>query len=166
MDAQIIVRKIFNKKTIDKVFDIGILIKFFFGFFEVLAGILFAISGRLTVSNLIIALTQQEISEDPNDFIAHYLTNAANNFSEGSQIFAVAYLIFHGAVNVFLTVSLFKEKRQFYPYAIAGFGVFIFYQIYRYFHTHSLLLLFLTLFDVFIVLIIFLEYKRKTAKSR
>jgi uncharacterized membrane protein len=156
--------KIISKKLIDKIFDIVILIKSFFGIFEVLAGIVLAISGRLIANNLIVALTQQEISEDPNDFIANYLIKTANSFSSGIHIFPIIYLIFHGLVNIFLAIALLKNKIWAYPWAMAGFGLFAVYQVYRYFHTHSLLLLLLTLFDIFIVAIILLEYKNKKKK--
>jgi uncharacterized membrane protein len=164
MDAQITVKRIFSKKIIDKIFEIGILIKSFFGFFEVLAGIVLAVSGRLMVGNLIIALTQQEISEDPSDSIANYLIKSANSFSAGSHTFAIIYLVLHGAINMFLAVALLKNKVWAFPWAIAGFGTFIFYQTYRYLHTHSLLLLLLTIFDLFMVAIIYLEYKRRRPK--
>ena len=158
-------KKFFSIKLVDKIFDIGILTKFFFGFFEVLAGIVFAVSGRLIVNNIIVALTQQEISEDPGDSIANYLVKLANSFNPGTHIFAVIYLIFHGSVNIFLATSLAKNKIWAFPWAIAGFGLFIFYQTYRYYHTHSLLLLLLTLFDIFVVLIILIEYGRKFKKK-
>ena len=154
-------KNILNKKIIDKIFDIVILFKSFFGFFEILAGILFAVSGKLIVDNLILILTQQEIVEDPKDFFANYLIKTGNNFSNGGNIFAIVYLIFHGVINIFLAVALSKNKLWAYPWAITGFGFFIIYQSYRYFQTFSLPLLFLTLFDIFIVLIIWLEYTRK-----
>jgi uncharacterized membrane protein len=157
-------KNIFNNKLIDNIFDLGILIKSFFGFFEVLAGIVFAISGRLIVNNLIVALTQQEVSEDPSDYVANYLIKAANNFSAGTHIFAVVYLIFHGAVNIFLAVALLKNKIWAFPWAIFGFGLFMIYQTYRYYHNHSLPLLLLTIFDAFVILIIFLEYRKKIKK--
>lgn len=165
MDAQIIIKKTFVRKIIDRVFELAILIKSFFGIFEVLAGIVLAISGRLMVNNLIIALTQQEISEDPNDFFANYLINAGNSFSYGSHIFAIVYLIFHGLVNICLAIALLKNKIWAYFWAITAFSLFIIYQVFRYFHTHSLLLLFLTIFDIFIILIILLEYKNKNKKK-
>jgi uncharacterized membrane protein len=154
-------KNILSKKIIDRTFEVGILIKSFFGVFEILAGIVFAISGRLAINNLIIALTQQEISDDPNDFIANYLIKTANNFSTGTHIFAIVYLIFHGIINIFLAIALLKNKIWAYPWAITGFSIFIIYQVFRYFHTHSLLLLFLTLFDIFIVSVILLEYNNK-----
>lgn len=152
-------------KFIDKAFEIGILIKSFFGIFEILAGIVFAVSRELIINNVILAFAQQEIADDPSDAVANYLIRAVNDFSAGSYLFAVIYLISHGAVNVFLAIALFKNKTWAYGWAIAGFGTFIIYQLYRYFHTYSLVLLSLTVFDIFIVLIIFLEYKRKRKRA-
>ena len=156
--------KISFKKLIDKAFEIGILIKSLFGIFEILAGAVFAISGKLIINNIIIAFTEQEIINDPGDVISNYLVSALHSFSAGSYLFTVIYLIFHGIINLFLGISLLKNKIWAYPWAVAGFGAFIIYQTYRYFHTYSPMLLILTIFDIFVVLIILLEYKRKNIK--
>ncbi|MEK7562591.1 MAG: DUF2127 domain-containing protein [Patescibacteria group bacterium] len=150
-----------SKKIIDRTFEISVLLKAFFGFFEILGGILFAISDKFILNNFIIHMAQQEIAEDPSDLIANFLIKSADNLANGTQIFAVVYLIFHGAVNIFLAVSLLKNKIWAYPWAMGLFSGFVIYQVYRYFHTYSLSLLFLMLFDVFIIIIIWLEYKRK-----
>ena len=128
------------KKIIDEGFEIGILLKSILGFFEVLAGLVLATSGRLMVNNLIIALTQQEISHDPDDFFANFLINASKNISAGQHIFATVYLIFHGVVNVLLGIFLLKGKYWAYPASITLFSLFLIYQLYRCFYTHSLLL--------------------------
>jgi len=159
-------KKFLNKKIVERAFEIGILIKSIFGFFEVLAGIVFAFSGKLIVNNIITALTQQEISEDPKDLIAGFLVRISNSFSSGTNFFAVFYLIFHGLINIFLAIALLKNKIWAYPWALAGFGLFIVYQVLRYFDTHSSLLLFLTVFDIFIVIIVMLEYSSKKKKRR
>ena len=89
-------KKIFkiSKRILDKIFELVISIKAFFGFFEILAGIVFAISGKLAINNFIINLAQQEILEDKYDFITNYLITITNNISAGTYIFAVIYLIF------------------------------------------------------------------------
>jgi len=157
-------KNIFTKKLIDKVFETGILIKSIFGIFEVLAGIFFATSGRLITSNLIIALTQQEVSEDPKDFLANYAIRFAHNFSNGINLFPIIYLIFHGVINIALAIALLKNKLWAFPWAIVGFSLFIIYQLYRYQNNHSFLLLLLTVFDTFVVLVVFIEYLRRAKK--
>ncbi|MEK7658651.1 MAG: DUF2127 domain-containing protein [Patescibacteria group bacterium] len=147
-------------KLLDKAFEIGVLIKAFFGFFEILGGIFLTISGEKIINNFVIFITQQEIINDPNDIIANYLIRLSEDFSFGTQIFAVSYLLFHGIVNIFLAVVLLKDKLWAYPLAIELFCAFLAYQIYKYFHSFSPILLFLIIFDLFVVLIIWLEYKR------
>jgi len=158
-------KRIFSK-LIDEGFEIGILLKFIHGFFEILTGIFLATPGRLITDNLIIALTRAEIAEDPRDLIANYLIKLGNSVSGGINLFAVFYLVFHGIINTALAIALLKNKMWAYPLSIAVFTLFIIYQVYRYFYTYSLLLLLLTVFDIFVVVIIFLEYKKKLKTNR
>lgn len=150
-----------NTKIIDKLFEIGIWIKAVFGFFEILGGMLFAFSGQVIVDNILIYFAQQEIADDSGDLISNYLVKFANNFSFNTQIFAVAYLLFHGAVNILLVVFLTKNKIWFFPWAIGLLSSFVVYQVYRYFHTYSLTLLFLIMFDCIFLSVVWLEYKKK-----
>ncbi|MCX6721732.1 MAG: DUF2127 domain-containing protein [Candidatus Staskawiczbacteria bacterium] len=152
------------KKIIEKIFEIGILIKSFFGFFEILTGIFIAVSGEMLIDNFLINMAMDEIARDPNDFIATHFIYMAVGIYSGAKIFAILYLIIHGVINISLAVALVKNKIWAYPWAIAGFGVFIIYQFYKYFHTHSMVLLVLTVFDIFFVFIIFLEYRRLNKK--
>ena len=161
MDAQTIIKKTFAKRFINKIFESAIILKSLFGFFEVLAGTALAISGQAIMNKFIIILAQQEVADDKNDFVINYLTKIANNLSVGTHTFAIAYLIFHGIINIFLAVALLKNKLWAYPWAAAGFSIFIVYQAYKYLYTHSPLLLVLTIFDIFVVTIIMLEYRNK-----
>jgi len=99
------------------------MVKSLFGFFEILAGILLAISGKFIVDNLILAVAQQEIIEDPHDFVLITLIKISNSFYTTGHIFAVFYLIFHGVVNIFLAIALLKNKIWAYPWAMVGFGL-------------------------------------------
>jgi len=148
-------------KILDKIFEWGVGIKGFFGIFELLGGVLFTFSGHKIFYNIIISMAQQEIIEDPDDFFANYLLQAAGNFSINSQIFASLYLIFHGVINVWLAVSLFKKKIWAYPWAVGLSAVFIIYQIYKYFHSFSVVLLLLIIFDILFACVIWIEYLRK-----
>ncbi|MDO8740802.1 MAG: DUF2127 domain-containing protein [Candidatus Woesearchaeota archaeon] len=162
-----IIKRIIGKgKFLYKIFEWGVLIKAVYGFFEILGGILLSISGQKVIDNILILITRQEIIEDPNDFVANYLIGLSNDFSIGTQVFAVLFLIFHGVVNILLAVSLLKKRVKAFPVAMSIFCVFIVYQLYRYFHTYSLLLLFLTFFDILIVFIVWLEYKKLTLKNK
>ena len=165
MDVQNIVKNKLYRKFVDEGFEIGVILKAVIGFFEVSAGMLLAISGKIIVNNLILILTQQEISEDPKDIFANYLIKALKNLSGDMHMFAIIYLIFHGVLNIFLSIFLLKGKHWAYPVAIGLFSMFLIYQAYKCFYSHSLLLLALTIFDAFVILFIFLEYRKKYKKT-
>jgi len=149
-----------EKKIIDDAFGIGVMLKLLIGIGEAVAGTALVFFGQFIVNNIVIKPAKGEIAEDPHDFVANTIIKIIGEFSASSNIFAAVYLLFHGAVNIFLAVSLLRGKLWAYPAAIAGFGLFISYQLFRYFHTHSILLLAMTLFDIIIVALVWLEFKK------
>jgi len=156
--------KILTKKLVSKTFRLGVAVKFLIGIFEFLAGLAFALSGKAILNSFIIFLAQQELQEDPSDFIINFLAKTSADFSVSTHVFTVVYLLFHGFINIFLAVSLLKNKMWAYFSAMAAFTVFIIYQLFRFFHTHSLLLLALTVFDIIVVIVVWLEYRNKFVK--
>lgn len=104
-------------------------------------------------------LTQDEIAEDPRDFIANHLCHAASRFSLGSEHFMAIYLLGHGVVKIFVVVALLKNRLWAYPVALIVFGGFVIYQSYRFALTHSVGLIALTVFDLIVMWFIWLEYK-------
>jgi uncharacterized membrane protein len=77
-------------------------------------------------------LTQDEIAEDPHDFVANHLRHAVGHFSLGSEHFMAIYLLGHGIVKIFVVVALLRNKLWTYPAALIVFGGFVVYQIYRF----------------------------------
>lgn len=104
------------------------------------------------------AVTRAELTEDPHDFIANHLLHGAQNLSIDGQNFAALYLLSHGIVKFWLIVGLWRRKLGYYPIAIAVFGLFIGYQLYRYSFTHSLSLLLITALDFAVIGLTWLEY--------
>lgn len=149
------------RKFLDKIFYFGILLKSLFGFFEVLAGFFVALPGQRLIDNFLIDMALDEISRDPNDFIAKHIIYWSVDIYLAPKFFAVAYLLAHGIINILLAISLAKNKIKFYPFAILVYSLFIIYQSYKYYLSPALPLLFLTIFDVLFVLVILFEYKKK-----
>ena len=150
---------------VHKAFEIGILLKGLDGLLEIMGGVLVLVIKPHTVNTIIIALLRHELSEDPSDTIANYLVNAAHHFSAQTQIFASLYLLSHGAVKIFLVISLWQSKLWAYPVAIIFFMLFILYQAYRYYYTYSSWLIPLTIIDFFVVLLTWLEYRHVRSKK-
>jgi uncharacterized membrane protein len=143
----------------ERLFRVSVLLKGLHAGMEVVAGAaLFAISPDV-ILRVVALLTQDELTEDPHDRIANYLLNAAKHLSIGSEHFAAIYLLGHGVVKIGLVIALLKDKRWAYPLAIIVFGAFILYQLYRFTFTHGLGLIALSLFDIVVIWLIWLEYR-------
>ena len=56
-------------------------------------------------------------------------------------------------------MALLREKLWAYPAAIALFGAFIAYQLYRYSYTHDMALIALSVFDLFVIALAIHEYR-------
>ncbi len=154
----VIVTKLFKETNLHKIFEIGIIIKAFDGVLELLgAGLLF-LASKEQVNNLIIRLTQHELSEEPQDYIATHIVQAFEHYSLSTKIFEVSYLVIHGAIKIFLVWALLKNKLWAYPVTLALLGIFIVYQIYRYSFTGSIGLAALTIFDAIVFALTWHEY--------
>lgn len=149
-----------SQSFIHRGFEIGILLKAINGLLELIAGVLLIFVQPEMVRKIITVLTSHELSEDPHDVIVHWLMNTAHNFSISMRNFAIIYLTLHGAIKLFLVFSLWKQRFWAYPLAIIVFGLFAVYQVYRYTYTHSVELIFLTILDIAIIILTWLEYKR------
>jgi len=143
-----------------KSFEIGILFKGIDGILEILGGFFLLFLNPDRLNKLIILLTQHELSEDPRDFIANYIIKFSSEFSISTQHFGVLYLFSHGIIKLILIYLLWKKKIWSYPLAVVFLMLFIFYQIYRYTFTQSIWLIYLTVFDIIMIVLTLIEYKR------
>ncbi len=138
----------------------SLFIKAFDGIFEIIVGSVLFFVRPDQIHGLVRLLTQFELSEDKHDLISNYLMHASENLSFGTQLFGAWYLLGHGIIKIFLVVSLLKKKYWAYPVAAVFFSLFIIYQIYRYTLTRSPFLVVLTIFDLAVIWLILIEYRR------
>ncbi len=133
--------------------------KAFNGTVEVVGGILMLLYGR-AVELEVYAFTNYELTEHHNDFIAMYFLKSARNFSISAQHFVAFYLLFHGIINLLMVFLIYKKKIFAYPLSIFLFGAFLIYQIVRVYHNHSTGLAVISVVDVFMIVLTWLEYNR------
>jgi uncharacterized membrane protein len=148
--------------ALHRVFTIGICLKGFDGVLELIGGMLLLVTSPATLHRLVVALTQHELSEDPQDWIASSLRQAASQLSVSTRLFGSIYLIVHGLLKLVIMVGLWRRYRWAYPLAISALSVFIAYQIYRLSYLFSVGLLVLTLFDIAIVGLTWREYRQQS----
>lgn len=147
-----------REKGIHEVFVISILLKGVAALSETILGFLLLYSND--VLDLIIALVQDELIDDPNDFFASHLQPLlAHTASPETLRFGALYLLSHGIVKLVLVGGLLRDKLWAYPASLAVFTLFIAYQLVRYVHTYSVWLLALTVFDLVVMWLIWHEYR-------
>ncbi len=149
-----------NSNILHKSFEIGILLKAIDGVLEIIGGILLIFLNPSRLSKLVIWLTQRELSEDPRDVVANFLLRLSSKFTVSVEYFGVFYLVSHGIVKLVLIIFLWKRKPWAYPLTIVSLILFIIYQIYRYTLQPSIGLIILTIFDIVMIILTFIEYKR------
>jgi len=149
-----------KQKMVHVLFDIGVISKGVNGALEIVGGVLLYLVSPAQINSVVRTMTQYELSEDPHDLLAGYLLQAAQQLSIDAQIFAAVYLLWHGIVKMGLVIALLQKRFWAYPTAIVAFVLFLVYQLYRYVHTPSNWLLILSILDVFVIVITWLESKR------
>jgi uncharacterized membrane protein len=148
-----------NERRIHQIFEISVLLKGAHALIECIGGLVLAFISTSAIASLVNSLTQEELIEDPNDFVAAHLLNLAQNFTVSTQNLYAFYLLSHGLIKVFLVIGLLRNKLWAYPVSLVVLGLFIVYQLYRFSYTHGFGLIVLTVFDVVVMGLIWHEYR-------
>ena len=148
-----------NERRIHQIFEVSVLLKGTHALIECIGGLALAFISSGTISTLVNTLTQEELIEDPDDFVAMHLRVLAQNLSVSSRHFYAFYLLSHGSVKIFLVIGLLKNKLWSYPASLAVMSLFIAYQLYRFIYTRSLGLIVLTVFDLLVMVLVSHEYR-------
>jgi len=148
-----------NERRIHQIFVISVLLKGVHALVECLGGIALYLVSTDTIVALVSRATQDEIREDRNDFVATHLLGIAQHFSVGTKTFYAFYLLSHGLIKLLLVVGLLTNQRWSYPASLVALAGFIAYQVYRFSYTHSVGLVLLTIFDLFVMALIWHEWR-------
>ena len=143
-----------------ELFEIGVLFKAFNSTWETLSGIFLLTRLHTWLSHLLVTFSRAELLGDRDDFITHIATTQIQHLNvDSTRTFIGVYLLFHGLMNAFLAYHLYKKHLWAYPVMIVFITTFLFYQLYRLVHTQSLVLLLVTLFDIFFIYLTWHEYR-------
>jgi uncharacterized membrane protein len=148
-----------NQHRIHQIFFGSVLLKGAHAVVECVGGIVLALVSTSRIVDIVNTLTQEELIEDQNDFVATHLLVWAQNFSIGTKNFYAFYLLSHGVVKLLLVIGLLRNKLWSYPASLVVLGLFIVYQVYRFSYTHGIGLIVLTVFDVLVMGLIWHEYR-------
>jgi uncharacterized membrane protein len=153
---------------LDKIFEGGIIIKGVTGLVEFLSGLVLFFVSPADVHKLVAFITQKELLEDPHDKLSNLLVHATQHFGSGGKTFAIAYLWVHAGIKLVAVIGILKNQLWAYPFSLISLGALMLYQLYSIFFVKaSIGMILLTIFDVFILWLIWREYgKVKTQLSR
>ncbi|MGV8906399.1 MAG: DUF2127 domain-containing protein [Acetobacterium sp.] len=141
-------------------FEIGLILKGINGLLEIVGGLLLLFLNPNRMDKLIVFMTQNELSKDPNDMVANTLISLGHSFSISPDYFGIYYLMTHGLIKCILIILLWKRKLWAYPLTMIVLAIFITYQLYRYSMSPSVFLIALSVFDSIMIGLIFIEYRK------
>ncbi len=155
-----------SERTLHLAFLATLWTKAAFAAAEIMAGIATWFVSNELLLRWTVALTRDELVEDPHDLVANYLLHLAQNLSIGARTFAAIYLLAHGVVKLWVVIGLLRGKLRYYPLAIVVFLAFIAYQFYRYTISGSLLLVLVTALDMLVIALTWHEWRYVRARLR
>jgi len=146
-----------QEKSVRRIFFVSLTLKGLNALLEIIGGFLFLFTG--TVTAFLTSLVSGELLEDPTDLVANQIQHWLPAFTGQAQLFGAFYLLSHGIVKIFLVVNLLRNRLWAYPATIIVMSLFVIYQLYRLSYGYSIFLVLLTVFDVFIIVLTWHEYK-------
>ena len=147
-------------RLVHLLFYVGVIGKGADAVLEILGGALLLALTPERLSIIVRALTQHELSEDPQDLVARLIMQSLHFVSGDTKLFGAIFLFWHGAVKAGLVWALLRRHWWAYPVAMIAFGGFVAYQLYRYTNTSSAWLIVLSLLDLSVIALTWLEYRR------
>jgi len=146
-------------RRIHAAFEISLIAKAAFAVLEAVGGVAAYFVPQSVILHVVERIAREELLEDRRDLVANHLIGWAQGLSVGTRHFTAVYLLSHGLIKLWLIVGLLRGKASYYPLAMAIFGAFIAYQLYRFNLTHSIWLVVITVIDVAVIVLTWLEYQ-------
>jgi uncharacterized membrane protein len=148
-----------REKRIHRIFQVSVALKGLHALIEIAGGIALYLFSTAAIVGWINRLGHDQLVEDRHDWVANRLLEFSRTFSIQEHHFYAFYLLTHGIIKSVLVVGLLRERLWAYPASFAVFGAFIAYQLYRYSYTHDIGLIVLSIFDAFVIVLAWHEYR-------
>lgn len=149
----------------DNLFKIGLFLKGLNGLWETIAGSILLLLSQARLDSLFLRLVRGELLEDPHDRLVNFLALKLQHLSVGAQTFAGIYILIHGLLNLFLVINLYRDRIWAFKVSMVAVSALALYQLYRFNHTHSTILMAVTIFDIFYLSLTWHEYRYHHGKK-
>lgn len=153
--------KVKNKEELlDVSFNAMLLGKSIFAFVEFLSGLLLIFIPldliKSTIQHLAASIAFAPLSS--------MITNAGERLTSDATLFAVIYLLLHGALKLVTLALLWRKILWSYPLSIVLLVGFIIYQMFEFFNHGAISMLVLCVVDLVMIALTLLEYRKLKAQ--
>ena len=143
----------------ERLFRLAVAIKGLDGFVELVAAIVLLAVPAAFVQELVEGVLARDLLGPPDGSLARHFVAGTAEFASGNRTFAVVYLGLHGVLKLAMVVALLRKWVRAYPLVIAVLVLFVAYELYRAFHTGSIVLPVLAALDIAIIVLVVREYR-------
>jgi uncharacterized membrane protein len=150
-----------SRKALQNTFRVGIVLKGLHALLESTIGFILFFTPARMLNRVTWRIARMDLSRNPHDMIGTHLRHMAAGLTGTGRHFAAVYLLSHGLVKLVLVIELLRNRLWAYPLMIAMLSIFIGYQSYRFSLTHSMLMAALTLFDLAVIVLTWMEYREQ-----
>ena len=140
-------------------FLISMIGKGLLGLGQILGGLALAVTPTGTLNGIVVRLARLELIEDPSSFMGKWALNAASTPHFANETFYTIYLLIHGGLNLGLVLALLAGFRWAYPVSLLALAGFIAYQLNKFAHTGDMMMIVLSVIDLFVIWLIWREWK-------
>ncbi len=144
-------------------FRFGVVLKGLISIAEVVAGILILVIPHTYIVHFVQVVADITRSQERYGFLLSHITKELEAFTTGAVVFLALYLLSRGLIKAGIIWGLLANKLWAYPVSLIVLGLFLIYQLYQIATTHSILVVGITLFDIFVMYFIWREYKIVTS---
>jgi uncharacterized membrane protein len=143
---------------LDEVFKITIILKGLDSVLEILGGIFFLLITPSAITGWGHDIAHGLFAHQAS--ISKYIIHSSQGIAK-STLFGAIYLLLHGTIKVVLVICLLLNKLWAYPIFIVVIIAFIGYQIYSLVNHLTIGMSLLTVFDVLVVVLTWLEWQKQ-----
>ena len=148
------------KNIRETIFEYAMWWRIIYGTLRTLLGLGLLKLVGIPLITIVETVMQRELVDDPGDTLFNTVHHLLQLHPFTITYFLSAYMIFWGVTDIFLSIALLKHQLWAFPASLVLIAVFAVYEIYRFTHTHSLILLGIIGVDIFIFFAIQNEYKQ------
>jgi uncharacterized membrane protein len=151
--------------SLHEIFRVSVFLKGFFAVLDIVGGTLLYLFGKSELAENIVKVAQGELLSGESGIAERFFWNTVMGMLPNGLSFPVIYLLVHGVISLVFVVGLWRDRSWAYPFAITALSTFLVYQVYRFYHTHSLWLACFIVFEIFFIWLTHHEYRRRGLAS-